>query len=83
MRPYQNYTDEELQAEIDEYRAARKAGIKGGGFEEVAGEGRKIKYFGTDLSAIDRELRELYLEAQERGWDLGGWPGGAIGVEIG
>jgi hypothetical protein len=82
MRPYQNLTDEELQTEIDEYVAARKTNLKRN-VEEVAGEGRKIKYFGLDNRNINRELRELYLEAQERGWDLGGPVGGAVPVEIG
>lgn len=81
MQPYDDLTDEELLAEIAEYRAAMKAAAIGGGFEEVAGEGRKIKYFGTDVAACRAALRELMLEAQDRG--LACETGGAIAVEIG
>jgi len=81
MRPYADYTDEQITEEIAEYRAALKANSFGG-VEEAAGEGRKIKYFGVDTKAINAQLRELYVEAGLRGMDNGGW-NSAIGVEIG
>lgn len=83
MAPYASYTDQQILDEIAEYRSARKAAALGGNIQEVAGEGRKIKYFGTDMRTVDAELRELYAEAKSRGLEIGGERGGAIPVEIG
>lgn len=82
MSLYADYTDEQIKEEIAEYRAARKQHAVGGGVQQAAGEGRMIKYFGTDLRTIDAELRELMVEARSRGLPIGG-QGGAIPVEIG
>lgn len=83
MRVYEDLTDEQLIAEIKEYRAARKTLAIGGGIATVAGEGRRIEYGRGDGRAISSALRELYLELEYRGLSDGDGPGGAIGVEIG
>lgn len=83
MAPYAEYTDQQIKDEIAEYRAAKKQNALGGSIQQVAGEGRMIKYFGTDNRTIDLELRELYAEAKSRGLAIGGDHGGAIPVEIG
>ena len=82
MAPYAEYTDDQIKDEIAEYRAARKQHAVGGGVQQAAGEGRMIKYFGTDVKTIDAALRELAAEARSRGLAIGG-VGGAIPVEIG
>ncbi|MET0373960.1 MAG: hypothetical protein ABW128_06845 [Rhizorhabdus sp.] len=81
MRPYINMTDDELTAEITATFAARKTAI-GGGVAVVAGEGRRIEYTRSNLSGLDRTLRDLGFEARKRGLPIGGI-GGAIAVEIG
>jgi len=48
----------------------------------VAGEGRRIEYTRSNLSGLDRTLRDLGYEARQRGMPIGGI-GGAIAVEIG
>jgi len=82
MRPYADLTDELLIAEIEQYRAARKEAMFGGGVGVIAGEGRRIEYTKTSIRGLDEELRVLYYEARQRGLPIGG-SGGAIAVEIG
>lgn len=83
MRPYppELFDDAALLAEFQSYRAARKAAVSGQ-IAVVAGEGRRIEYVPTQLGEIDRELREIGVEARARGLS---WAGehGAISVEIG
>lgn len=82
MRPYEHLTDEQLLAEIEEYRAAIKKVAIGGGVGVVAGEGRRVEYVQSNLEAARLALRELYTEAALRGLTTGE-SGGAIPVEIG
>lgn len=82
MRPYADLTDDELTAEIKQYRDARKEALFGGGVGVIAGEGRRIEYTKTSVGGLDQELRLLYYEARARGLPIGG-TGGAIAVEIG
>jgi len=82
MRPYADLTDEQLVAEIAEYRAAIKKAAIGGGVGVVAGEGRRIEYTAGNVGEARRELRELYTEATERGLPVGDGAG-ATPVEIG
>lgn len=82
MRPYEHLTDEQLLAEIAEYRAAVKKVALGGEVGVVAGEGRRVEFVASNLDAARLELRELYAEAAYR--NIGsGEGGGAIPVEIG
>ena len=83
MRPYPTelYDDAALLAEFQSYRAARKSALSGQ-IAVIAGEGRRLEYAPTQLGEIDRELREIGVEARERGLTWAG-QGGAISVEIG
>jgi hypothetical protein len=83
MRPYppELYDDAALLAEFQSYRAARKSALSGQ-IAVIAGEGRRLEYAPTQLGEIDRELREIGVEARERGLTWAG-QGGAISVEIG
>lgn len=82
MNPYTGLTDDELIAEINEYRAARKEALFGGGVGVVQAEGRRLEFTRANLTGLDAELRMLYYEARRRGLEIGG-SGGAIAVEIG
>lgn len=81
MRPYADLTDEELKAEIAEFRLAIKQAAKGG-VGVVAGEGRRLEYTAGNMNIAYAALRDLYAEAAERGLAIG-QGGGAIPVEIG
>lgn len=83
MRPYppELYDDAALLAEFQSYRAARKSALSGQ-IAVIAGEGRRLEYAPTQLGEIDRELREIGVEARERGLTWAG-QSGAISVEIG
>lgn len=81
MGLYGSLTDEELKAEIAEYRAAIKKAAMGG-VGVVAGEGRRLEYTAGNMSIARTELRELLTEAAARGMEIGEG-GGAIPVEIG
>lgn len=83
MRPYppELYDDAALLAEFQEFRQARKTALSGE-IAVIAGEGRRMEYGPTRISEIDRELREIGVEARQRGLSWGG-TGGAIDVEIG
>lgn len=81
MGIYTSLTDEDLEAEISEYRGAIKKAAMGG-VGKVAGEGRMIEYVAGNLGDARLALRELYAEASRRGLNFGD-RGGAIAVEIG
>lgn len=81
MRPYIDYTDEQLIAEINATLAARKTAISGG-VAVVAGEGRRIEYTRANLTGLEQTLRDLGYEARQRGLPIGG-TGGALTVRIG
>jgi diaminopimelate decarboxylase len=82
MRLYADLTDEQLSAEISEYRAAIKKVALGGGIGVVAGEGRRIEYAEGNVNEARTALRDLLAEAAYRGLEIGEG-GGAIPVEIG
>ena len=82
MRPYEHLTDEQLLAEIADYRGAIKKIAMGESVAVVAGEGRRMEFVASNVDVARTELRELYLEAQIRGLSSGE-TGGAIPVEIG
>lgn len=83
MRPYPTelYDDAALLAEFQSYRAARKSALAGQ-IAVIAGEGRRIEYVPTQIGEIDRELREIGVEARARGLSWAG-DNSAISVEIG
>lgn len=83
MRPYppELYTDAALLAEFQSYRAARKAALSGQ-IAVIAAEGRRVEYVPAQIGEIDRELREIGVEARARGLSWGG-ENSAITVEIG
>lgn len=83
MRLYADLTDEQLLAEISEYRGAIKQVAMGGGVGVVAGEGRRIEYTSGNVGEARTALRDLLAEAYLRGMAIGGDGGGAIPVEIG
>ena len=82
MRPYAGLTDEQLEAEIQAYLAARREVALGGGVGVIAGEGRRIEYVRSNIGLLDQDLRALGWEARYRGLAIGG-DGGAIAVEFG
>ena len=82
MRLYADLTDEQLSAEISEYRAAIKAVAVGGGVGVVAGEGRRVEYVAGNVIEARTALRDLLAEARIRGLPIADG-GGAIPVEIG
>lgn len=82
MRPYVTHTDDEIVAEITQYRDAKKTIGLGGVVSKIAGEGRMVEYTRSNMPTIDTALRELYAEARRRNLEIGG-TGGAIAVEIG
>ena len=82
------YTDEQLVAEIRSYAGAKRELLRGetAAFKSVAGEGRRIEFAPTadQKRALDVELREMGVEARNRGLPIGEeMRGGAIAVEIG
>lgn len=81
MGLYSTMTDQELLAEIKQYRDALKAVAIGGGVGVVASEGRRVEYVQGNSGEARLALRELLVEAQNRG--LIERTGGAIAVEIG
>lgn len=83
MRPYppELFDDAALLAEFQSYRTARKSALSGQ-IAVVAGEGRRIEYVPAQLNEIDRELREISVEARSRGLSWAG-DNSAIAVEIG
>lgn len=83
MRLYADLTDDELSAEISEYRAAIKKVATGGGIAVVAGEGRRVEYVSGNVGEARTALRDLLAEASYRGLPIAGTGGGAIPVEIG
>jgi len=82
MRLYADLTDEQLLAEITEMLDAKKE-LALGKIAVIAGEGRRIEYAPSQKQSVNNILRELGLEARERGLSIGGDGGGAIRVEIG
>lgn len=81
MGLYSTMTDQELLAEIKQYRDAIKATALGGGVGVIAGEGRRVEIVQSNMSEARLALRELLVEAENRGLIDGS--GGAIAVEIG
>jgi hypothetical protein len=84
MGIYSSLTDEELAAEILEYREARKAVTLGGNggvgtVKRVTDGDRTIEYTSANLGALDRELRALLAEQSRRST---GSAGRAIAVEF-
>ena len=73
--------DAALLAEYQSYRTARKSALSGQ-IAVVAGEGRRIEYVPAQLNEIDRELREIGVEARTRRLSWAG-DNSAIAVEIG
>jgi len=82
MRPYHDWSDQQIIDEIGEYRAAKKK-VAMGQVAVIAGEGRRIEYTPSQIKLINAELRELADEARERNLPIGGDAGGAIAVEFG
>src|SRR3546814_8459444 len=78
MGLYSTMTDQELLAEIKQYRDALKAVAIGGGVGVVAGEGRRVEYVQGNSGEARLALRELLVEAQNR--RLIERTGGAIAV---
>jgi ribosomal protein L29 len=77
---YRDLTVEELQAQIVEYRTAKKETATGG-VGTVIAEGRRIDYVRPNQDGLNEELRELEAELARRpGFeDRGQW---ALGVEL-
>ena len=80
MRPYLNFTDDELVAEITALFAARRK-IATGGIAVIAGEGRRVEYTPGSAVALNEDMRLAEYEARQRGLEIAG-PGGAITVEF-
>lgn len=82
MSGYDHFTDEQLTAEIAEYRAALKTATMRP-VAVIAGEGRRLEFTGkSGIEELRGELRNLVAEAQARGL-LQSAGGGSLGVEIG
>lgn len=79
---YASLTDEQLEAEILEYRGVIAKTAKNG-IGVIAGEGRRIEYTTGNLQAARTELRNLLTEARRRGLAIGDGSGSGIAVEIG
>ena len=81
MRPFINYTDEEIQTAITESYEAKRTIARGGVAVVIAGEGRRVEYTQANASALAEDLRLLGYEARLRGLEIGG-EGGAISLEF-
>jgi hypothetical protein len=81
MRPYMNYTDDEIVTAITETYAARRKIAAGGLAVVIAGEGRRVEYTQGSASLLAEDLRMLEYEARQRGLEIAG-QGGAISVEF-
>lgn len=81
MSAYSLMTDEQLLAELTEWRAARKKAVMGG-VAVVAGEGRRKEFFRSDTGAIEIEIGRIERECARRGL-IDRAPGGALQVDIG
>lgn len=81
MRPYINYTDDEIVTAITETYAAKRTIGLGGVAVVIAGEGRRVEYTPASAAGLDADLRLLAYEARVRGLEIGG-EGGAIAVEF-
>lgn len=81
MRPYINYTDDEVVTAITETYAARRKIAAGGIAVVIAGEGRRVEYSQANGTMLSEDLRMLEYEARKRGLDIAG-DGGAIEVEF-
>lgn len=80
MRKYENLTDQQLLDKIAAFDAAIEAYALGGGVQEVAGEGRRMKIGETNVG-LARGLRDEY----QAEYDLRYPPesfGRAIGVVV-
>lgn len=62
---YRDFTVEQLQAEIVEYRAAMKT-LATGGIATVWAEGRRVDYSPVSTTIAREELRELEAELARR-----------------
>lgn len=80
MRPYINFTDDELIAEITALRDARRK-IAMGGVAVIQGEQRRVEYTTGSAQLLNQDMRELEYEARQRGLEIAG-EGGAISVEF-
>jgi hypothetical protein len=79
MRLYEDFTDEELAAEIAAYRGAiRKADLNDVGV--VAGEGRRVEFTRSNVGSARTALRDMLAEWNRRNGRHGG---GSILLEIG
>lgn len=81
MRPYINYTDDEVVTAITETYAARRKIAVGGIAVVIAGEGRRVEYSQGLTDQLNQDLRLLEYEARQRGLEIAG-RGGAIEVEF-
>ncbi len=81
MRPYINYTDEELVAEITTHFEAKSKIAMGGIYSKIAGEGRLVEFSPGQAPLLDQTLRYLEFEARQRGLEIAG-EGGAISLEF-
>lgn len=81
MRPYIEYTDDEIVTAITETYAARRTIANGGVAVVIAGEGRRVEYTRGNATMMNDDLRMLEYEARLRGLPIAGI-GGAIGVEF-
>lgn len=81
MRPYINYTDDELVTAITETFTARRTVAAGGVAVVIAGEGRRVEYTRANPNMLNEDLRMMEYEARLRGLDIAG-DGGAIEVEF-
>ena len=79
-RPYQDLTDDELAAEISDYRAALKSVALGGNVTDVGAEGRRMTVTPVNTGEVRRALDSLLYE---RDYRAGALCGRAIGVDIG
>lgn len=75
--------DEQLMAELAEYRSALKKGLVGGSIRRVSGENRSMTVMGVSVDGCMDMIRALEAEAAARGLLNCGGRGGAIPVEIG
>lgn len=81
MRPYINYTDDELVTAITDTYQARRTVAAGGLAVVIAGEGRRVEYTRANPSMLNEDLRLMEYEARLRNLEIGGI-GGAITVEF-
>lgn len=81
MRPYINYTDDEVITAITETYTARRKTAAGGIAVVIAGEGRRVEYSQANAGMLSEDLRMLEYEARLRGLEIAGI-GGAIAVEF-